>query len=217
LLFALGFIVGLNNAGFDVGAVLAGLGIGGLAFALAAQDTVANLFGGVTILLQRPFRLQDRISVAGIEGYVLQLGLRTTQLKTISGEKVQLPNKFFTANSIHNLDVCDYYYEFEAFLLHRTCTPAQIDSFMESLRELATGHEDVAWCMPVVHQVNELGFEIRLGYGVLPFLNTEKYFNHFEKIATVKTFLNRNAIDIMDRLQIRMAHPAYLTLRRDAR
>jgi MscS family membrane protein len=69
-LWLIAFILALNNAGYDVGALLAGLGIGGLAFALAAQDLVKNLFGGLTIFLDKPFMVGDRIDVAGFDGIV---------------------------------------------------------------------------------------------------------------------------------------------------
>ena len=60
-LWTLGVIIALDNVGYNVGTILAGLGIGGLAFAFAAQDTVSNVFGGITILLQHPFQIEDVI------------------------------------------------------------------------------------------------------------------------------------------------------------
>ena len=68
--WAIGLIVALNNAGYEVGAVLAGLGIGGLALAMAARDTVANIFGGFTIFTDRPFTIQDRVKVGSYDGVV---------------------------------------------------------------------------------------------------------------------------------------------------
>ena len=60
----------MSNAGFDVAALIAGLGIGGLALALAAQDTVKNIFGGVMVFVDKPFRLNERIKVNGMDGFV---------------------------------------------------------------------------------------------------------------------------------------------------
>ncbi len=211
VLFTLGLIVGLNNAGFDVGAVLAGLGIGGLAFALAAQDTVANLFGGVTIFLQRPFKLKDRIEVAGIKGYVTELGLRTTRLQTASGEKIQVPNKFFTENSIRNLDDCDYYYAEESFRLHRNTSPEQLDALLEALGALT--HKDMSWSMALVAGLDEFGVEVKLAYGVHQFQYDEGYFNHYEKLAVVKSCINRAALGILREQTIRLALPVHISLR----
>lgn len=96
-------IVGANNAGYDVGAVLAGLGIGGLAFALAAQDTVSNLFGGFTIFLDKPFTIGDRVKVQGYDGMILEIGLRSTRLATLEGRVVTIPNKKFTDDAVENV------------------------------------------------------------------------------------------------------------------
>lgn len=65
----------LRNVGVDVGALIAGLGIGGLAFALAAQDTIKNIFGGITIFTDRPFRIGDRVKVDSFDGFVEDIGI----------------------------------------------------------------------------------------------------------------------------------------------
>ena len=70
---------------WDIGALIAGLGIGGLAFALAAKDMLANLFGSVTIFADRPFRMGDRVRIAGHEGDVEEVGFRSTRIRTLAG------------------------------------------------------------------------------------------------------------------------------------
>lgn len=101
--WAIAVIVGLNNAGYDVGALIAGLGIGGLAFALAAQDSVANLFGGFTIFTDKPFTINDRIVISGIDGFVREIGIRSTRIQTLEGRIVTIPNKVFSGNPIENI------------------------------------------------------------------------------------------------------------------
>lgn len=96
-------IVGLNNAGYDVGALIAGLGIGGLAFALAAQDTVANFFGGVTIFVDKPFTVNDWIIIGGHEGIVEEVGIRSTRIRTFPGRLITIPNKVFAESAIENV------------------------------------------------------------------------------------------------------------------
>ncbi len=83
--WSLGIIVALNNAGYDVGALIAGLGIGGLALAMAAKDTVSNIFGGFTIFTDRPFTLNDRVKVAGFDGTIVEIGIRSTRLQDPRG------------------------------------------------------------------------------------------------------------------------------------
>ena len=93
----------LRNAGVDVGAMIAGLGIGGLAFALAAQDTIKNIFGGVTIFSDRPFRLGDRIVVDGFDGIVEDIGIRSTRLRTLDKQLITIPNYKIVEASILNI------------------------------------------------------------------------------------------------------------------
>lgn len=104
LVWILGIIVGLDNAGFDVGAVLAGLGIGGLAFALAAQDTVKNFFGGIMILIDKPFKVGERIKVSGIDGTVKEIGIRSTRIQNLEGRLVTIPNCKFSDDAVENID-----------------------------------------------------------------------------------------------------------------
>ena len=102
-IWILGIIVALNNAGFNVGAILAGLGIGGLALAMAAKDTVANIFGGFTIFTDKPFVLGDRIKISGYDGTVLEVGIRSTRIKTLAGTVLTVPNMQFTGNIVENV------------------------------------------------------------------------------------------------------------------
>ncbi|HMV45097.1 MAG TPA: mechanosensitive ion channel family protein [Leptospiraceae bacterium] len=102
-IWSIGVVVGLNNAGYDVGAILAGLGIGGLAFAIAAKDTISNMFGGLTVFIDQPFSIQDRVKVKGIDGRVTDIGLRTTKLITMEGRRVTIPNSAFIDNPVENI------------------------------------------------------------------------------------------------------------------
>ncbi len=102
-LWILAIIIGLSNAGYDVGALIAGLGIGGLAFALAAQDSVKNLFGGITIFTDKPFKIKDRVIASGHDGFIEEIGLRSTRLRTTEGRRVTIPNSVFSNTSIENI------------------------------------------------------------------------------------------------------------------
>jgi MscS family membrane protein len=104
-IWALGIIVALNNAGYDVGALIAGLGIGGIAFAMAAKDSVANIFGGFTVFTDKPFKIGDRIKLEGFDGTVTEIGVRSTRLKTLEGRIVTIPNLKFTDSIIENVSL----------------------------------------------------------------------------------------------------------------
>lgn len=105
VVWALGIVVALNNAGYDVGAVLAGLGIGGLALAMAAKDTVSNIFGGFTIFTDRPFTLNERVRIAGFDGTIKEIGIRSTRLQTLAGTMVTIPNSKFADSPVENVSL----------------------------------------------------------------------------------------------------------------
>ena len=92
-----------DNLGIKITSVLAGLSIGGLALGLAAQDTVANLFGAVAIFLDKPFHIGDRIKLEGVEGTVESIGLRSTRVKNLDGHHVTIPNKTMGNATITNV------------------------------------------------------------------------------------------------------------------
>ncbi|MEN8224111.1 MAG: mechanosensitive ion channel family protein [Bacteroidota bacterium] len=102
-IWILGIIVALNNAGYNIGALLAGLGIGGLALAMAAKDTVANIFGGITIFTDKPFRINDRVKINGFDGTITEIGIRSTRLKTLENRIVTIPNSKFTDGMVENV------------------------------------------------------------------------------------------------------------------
>ncbi len=102
-IWAMTIIVGIDNAGYDVTTMVTGLGIGGLVFALAAQDAVANLFGGVIIFSDKPFNINERIILNGYEGYVREIGLRSIKIETLDGRIVTMPNSKVTDNPVLNI------------------------------------------------------------------------------------------------------------------
>jgi MscS family membrane protein len=103
LVWVLGIIMALDNAGYNVGTIIAGLGIGGLAFAFAAQETIANFFGGLSIFINAPFHIDDRIKIAGVDGWVREVGLMTSKLETLDGRRLTMPNALFSKSVIENV------------------------------------------------------------------------------------------------------------------
>jgi MscS family membrane protein len=88
---------------WDIGALIAGLGLGGLAFALAAQDALKNLFGSVTIFADRPFQIGDWVVISGYEGIVEEVGFRSTRVRTFYGHRITLPNANVANAEIDNV------------------------------------------------------------------------------------------------------------------
>lgn len=102
-IWAIALILVLNHAGYNVTSLLAGLGLGGLAFAMASKDYVSNIFGGVTVFTDKTFHLKDRIRIGGHDGTIEEIGLRSTRLKTFDGTIVTIPNSLFTESMVENV------------------------------------------------------------------------------------------------------------------
>lgn len=96
-------MVTLDNLGINITAAIASLSIGGLAVGLAAQDTLANLFGAIAIFLDKPFKIGDRIQIDNVDGAVETIGLRSTRVRNLSGHLVTIPNKTVGNATITNI------------------------------------------------------------------------------------------------------------------
>jgi MscS family membrane protein len=97
------FLLILSLYGVNITSLLAGLGIGGLAVALAAQDTISNIFGAITVYADKPFVIGDRVKIKGHEGYVEEIGLRSIKLKTKDRTFVTIPNSVILKEPTENL------------------------------------------------------------------------------------------------------------------
>jgi small-conductance mechanosensitive channel len=95
--------IGQNILDMNITALLAGAGVLGLAIAFAAQDTIANFFGSIMIILDQPFKVGDCIQVSGFKGSVENVGFRSTRIRTFDGHLVSLPNKGVANDSIENI------------------------------------------------------------------------------------------------------------------
>jgi MscS family membrane protein len=92
--------------GYDITSLIAGLGIGGLAFALAAQPLLSNLFGGLAIIADKPFQIGDRVRIdQKYEGTVKEIGMRSTVIKTYNDTLVTIPNSMIASTAIENLSI----------------------------------------------------------------------------------------------------------------
>ncbi|GAJ99727.1 potassium efflux system KefA protein [Geomicrobium sp. JCM 19055] len=102
IIIALTLTVVLDTWGFDINGFIAGLGLGGLAFALAAQDTIGNFFGGIIIVTERPFKKGDWIETPTVEGIVEDISFRSTKVRTFSEGLVTVPNSTLAHEPITN-------------------------------------------------------------------------------------------------------------------
>ena len=102
-LLVIAVVMVVDNLGFDIGGILATLGVGGLAFAIAAKDTVANLYGSIALIIDRPFKVGDWIQVGSeVDGDVEEIGLRSTKVRTWPKTVISIPNAVLANEKINN-------------------------------------------------------------------------------------------------------------------
>ncbi|MDL2277859.1 mechanosensitive ion channel family protein [Parabacteroides sp. OttesenSCG-928-G07] len=103
IVWIIGIVTALSNAGINISALLGTLGIGGIAFALAAQDTVKNIFGAFTIFADRPFSIGDVVRIDGFEGTIIDVGARSTKMRDSDKRVITFPNYKIADASIINI------------------------------------------------------------------------------------------------------------------
>ena len=140
ILFTVGTLFILGNLGVNVASLIAGLGIGGLAFALAAKDTIENLFGSITVLVDKPFEIGDWVVVDGVEGTVEKIGLRSTSIRTFYCSQVNVPNSNLINAKVDNYGRRSYRRIKTMLGLTYDTPPAKIEAFCEGVRELIRNH-----------------------------------------------------------------------------
>ncbi len=131
---AVGAMFILQNFNVDVGSLLAGLGLGGLAFALAAKDTVANFFGSLTIFIDKPFQIGDWVVISGFEGNIEEVGFRTTRIRTFYNSLLTVPNSTIAATVVDNYGARRYR-RYKTFLkIDYNTSPEKVQAFLEGIR-----------------------------------------------------------------------------------
>ena len=125
---------------FRVAPLLAGLGVGGLAFGLAAQDTLKNFFGSVNVVLDRPFQVGDWVKVSDAEGTVESVGLRSSRIRTFYNSQMTIPNSEIMNATVDNMGRRRYRRTSTALSVTYSTTPEQLEAFCEGIRELIRQH-----------------------------------------------------------------------------
>ncbi len=120
--------------------LLAGLGLGGLALALAAQDTLKNLFGSATVLADRPFGVGDWVQIGDVDGTVESVGFRSTRIRTFYNSQVVVPNSTLMNAVVDNYGARRYRRAMTMLSITYSTPPAKIDAFCEGIRELIRLH-----------------------------------------------------------------------------
>lgn len=163
LVIVLGSLVAVQNLGINVMGVMAGLGLGGLAFALAAKDTCANVFGSITIFLDKPFEVGDWVISKDIEGTIESIGFRSTKVRTFYNSLVSIPNALLATSNIDNMGKRKFR-RMKHFYTVTYDTPAEaVKDFVHGIRQIILDHPRTTEEFHVtVHSMKDSGIDIML-------------------------------------------------------
>jgi len=128
-------------SGKNITTILAGLGFGGLAIALAGQDTIKNFFGSVIILGDRPFEIGDRIVIDGHDGPVESVGFRSTKIRTLDGHLVTVPNSEMVSRSVQNIGKRPYIKRVARITITYDTPPGKVEEACNILAGILENHE----------------------------------------------------------------------------
>jgi MscS family membrane protein len=140
---ALGIVAFLQNLGINVSAFIASLGLGGLAFALAAKDTAANLFGGFAILTDNMFKIGDWIKVGDVEGIVEDIGMRTTKIRAFDKRLIILPNATIANSAVDNFSRRDRRRIKMRIGVEYSTSPEEMKKMLKEIREMLFNYKKI--------------------------------------------------------------------------
>jgi small-conductance mechanosensitive channel len=167
VVWSIAFLLILNNLGFDVTALVAGLGIGGIAIALAAQNILGDLFASLAIVLDQPFVVGDFVIVGSQMGTVERIGIKTTRIRSLSGEQLVCSNADLLSSRIHNYKrMAERRVVFSIGVTYQT--PAdKLEALSRVLRAIVEGQERVRFDRAHFARFGESTLDFEVVYWVL--------------------------------------------------
>ena len=171
LIIALGAVFIADSLGFNLTSLIAGLGISGLALALAAKDTISNLFGATTVLLDRPFKVGDWVIIDSTEGEVMEISLRTTLIRTAADTVVTVPNANLVNTPIENFGKRRWRRWQSLLHLDLNSNSEDVAAFCDGVVELiksskVTVKHESSWCQVSTLSVQSLDLSLNLYWDV---------------------------------------------------
>jgi MscS family membrane protein len=139
----LAVILTIQNLGYSISGLLASLGIGGLAVALAAKDTLSNIFGSLMILLDRPFHIGDWVKAGDLEGIVEEVGFRSTKIRTFAKTQITVPNSVIANVAVDNMSRRPRRRIKLTIGVTYESSPGQLRKAVASIREMLHNHQAI--------------------------------------------------------------------------
>lgn len=167
VLWSLVFVLALDNLGVDVTALLTGLGVGGIAVALAVQNILGDLLASLSIVIDKPFVIGDSIAVGDFTGTVEKIGLKTTHLRSVSGEQVIFPNGDLLQSRIRNWTRLAERRVVLTFSLDHATPADTLSRVPDTLRSFIEGQEQVRFDRAHFKGIGATGMDFEAIYWIL--------------------------------------------------
>lgn len=187
----------LTKWGVDVSGLIAGLGIGGLAMALAAKDTAANLFSSIAIMLDKPFEIGDTIIVGTVRGKIMSLGLRSSRLEAPDGSIITYPNSILAAGIITDASKKQSSKVEMNISVAFSTTAEKLNEFMEEIRRIIKENENTTDSEPVVYfsTFSASALQLSISYETHP---------DFEREIEARQKINAAIIEAAEKMEIKL-------------
>jgi MscS family membrane protein len=168
---------GANRLGMPAYSILTGLGIGGLAVALAAQHTLANLLGSLIIMFEKPFRVGHWIKAGAIEGVIEDVGFRSTRIRTLQNSVVSVPSSDLVNQSIENMTTRQFRVARRHIYFSLNTPISKIETLMQDMREIIHqgGHDDHHSTEVILKSISSKGYEVMFDFKVKAHNEAEEF------------------------------------------
>lgn len=203
IVLALAIVIIAQEWGYEVNGFIAGLGLGGLAFALAAQDMLSNVFGGIVIIMEKPFSIGDWIVTPSVEGFVEDINFRSTKIRAFDQSLITVPNSTLAKEPITNYTrMGRRRIKFHLGVTYDT-PRSKLQQCVVRLKEMLDSHPDVHPETVLVYfeQFNDSSLDIFLYF----FTNTTVW----QEFLSVRQDINFKIMEILEELEISVAFPSH--------
>ncbi|MDF2930464.1 MAG: Mechanosensitive ion channel [Anaerospora sp.] len=199
-IWGIGLVFLLDNLGFQISTVIAGLGIGGIAVALAAQAMLRDLFSYVGIVFDRPFEIGDFITIDGHMGTIEHIGIKTTRIRSLGGEQLIFSNSDLTNSRIQNLKRMETRRIVFKFRIHYETTSQQLREIPVIVKQIIEGIADTRFDRAHFSALGESFLNFDVVYYVLG--------NDYTLYMNIQQEINLKLKEALEERNIRFAYPA---------
>lgn len=197
--FGVLLLLALDNVGVDITSLVAGLGVGGIAIALAVQNVLGDLFAALSILIDKPFVVGDFLVIGDTTGTVERIGVKTTRLRSLSGEEIIVGNSDLLGSRIHNLKRMEERRNVVAIGVTYDTSPDQLRLIPRLLREAVEAADPVRFDRAHFKRFGDSSLDFELVYHVLE--------REYEVFMDVQQTVNLGIVDAFDEYGIEVAFP----------